>query len=218
MTIKHRAAPDPEWVLMYRQGITSPRIAATVGAAESTVRYHLTLATKADPGLRGAHKSAAGKTTRRTAAGAQNLADVVAFHQVEGRQPTTGGRTARERALGVWLHRRRQEAADGTLSPAYRAALSILPGWDTVPRPADRNNARWDQRLAELVEYRAAGNDWPLHKKAATEQERVLGVWLHGQRIDYRTGKIKPAREEQLNESLPGWREGRKRSGGRRKA
>ncbi|MGM9474215.1 hypothetical protein ACS5PJ_19680 [Pseudarthrobacter sp. YS3] len=59
MTTAKRRAPDPEWVLMYRQGIPSPKIAAGAGAAASTVRYHLHLAIQVDPGLRDEHKAAA---------------------------------------------------------------------------------------------------------------------------------------------------------------
>jgi hypothetical protein len=39
-----RAAPHPEWVQMYRQGIPAPKIAAAAGVAKSTVRYHLHIA------------------------------------------------------------------------------------------------------------------------------------------------------------------------------
>jgi hypothetical protein len=44
----------------------------------------------------------------------------VAFFKAAGTLPTTGGSTARERALGLWLHRRRMEAAAGTLSQETR--------------------------------------------------------------------------------------------------
>ncbi|MET3143944.1 UNVERIFIED_ORG: hypothetical protein ABIB19_003441 [Arthrobacter sp. UYEF10] len=84
------------------------------------------------------------------------------------------------------------------------------------PAQSEVEAARWDRRLAELAAHRAAGNDWPLHKKAATEQARILGVWLHSQRISHRPGTLNPAKEAQLDARLPGWREGRSRSGGRR--
>lgn len=216
MTKQHRTAPDPEWAQMYRQGIPTPKIAAVAGMAESTVRYHLALAAKADPSLRTDHKTAVGKVSRRTAAGERNLRDVLAFHQDEGRLPTTGGKTARERALGVWLHRRRQEAARGILSPVHREALGVILGWEVLSTIQADNTARWDLRLAEGTDYRAAGHDWPRHQKAGTEQERILGVWLHVQRISSREGKLPADRAERLDAALPGWREGRVRSGGRR--
>lgn len=52
--------------------------------------------------------------------------------------------------------------------------------------------------------------------KRPTTVERTLGVWLHTQRMDYRTGKLSPDKEYSLNEDLPGWREGRGHRGGRR--
>ncbi|MET3164792.1 UNVERIFIED_ORG: hypothetical protein ABIB19_003223 [Arthrobacter sp. UYEF10] len=116
-------------------------------------------------------------------------------------EPGHGRSTARERALGVWLHRRRQDAAAGTLSPAYQA-LNVIPDWDKQPTQSEVNAARWDRRMAELAAHRAAGNNRPLHKKAATEQERILGVWLHSQRINHRNETLNPAKEAQLDASL----------------
>lgn len=55
-----RAAPHPEWVQMYRQGIPAPKIAAAAGVGKSTVRYHLRIAAQADPSVRDEHQGAAG--------------------------------------------------------------------------------------------------------------------------------------------------------------
>jgi hypothetical protein len=93
----------------------------------------------------------------------------------------------------------------------HKTGLSVIPGWD---RPSTRkagDEARWHQRLAELTTYRAAGNDWPRHKQAETEQERLLGVWLHTQRIKHRRNELDQNKESQLNTLLPGWRDGRTR-------
>jgi hypothetical protein len=209
MMKERRTAPDPEWVQMYRQGIPSPMIASGAGAAESTVRYHLRLAAQEDPGLRAAHKAAVGRFGRPTSAGVQNLNDTIAFYEAEGRLPTTGGKTMRERSLGVWLHRRRQDAAAGTLSPAYREVLDAIPGWHQLSTRQADNDARWSQRLAELADYLSAGHDWPRHKDTDTEQERVLGVWLHVQRISRRQKTLSPDRDAQLDTVVPGWIAGR---------
>lgn len=136
---------------MYRQGIPSPKIAAEAGAAESTVRYHLHLAVQADPSLREEHKAATGTVTRNSPAGVRNMNDTIAFYQAEGRLPSTHSASARERAMAVWLHRRRHAADQGTLSPIYKEGLSVIPGWD---RPSTRkadDEARWHHRLAELT-------------------------------------------------------------------
>ncbi|WP_411375752.1 helicase associated domain-containing protein [Arthrobacter sp. MPF02] len=117
-------------------------------------------------------------------------------------------RSARERTLAAWLHRRRQEAAQGTLSPVYAEALDVIPGWSRPSTKQTDDEARWNRRLAEVSAYRVAGHDWPRHNKTSDQTERVLGVWLHTQRIDYRAGKLTAARKNQLNEMIPGWRQG----------
>lgn len=203
---------------MYRRGISAPRIAALEGVAETTVRHHLQIAARADPGLRDAHKAALAPTAPRTTeVGMRNLADILAFHESVGRLPVTHGKSARERALAAWLVHRRREAAQGTLSPTYRDALAVISGWDIPSARKADDEARWQRRLEELQEIRAAGGDWPRHQKTDDDHERTLGVRLHSQRIDYRAGRLDPAREQKLNEFLPGWREGRGHRGGRRR-
>lgn len=201
---------------MYRKGIPTSKIASLEGVAETTVRYHLKIAARAEPSIRDEHKAALAPAPPRTPeAGLRNLADVIAFHEKEGRLPVTHGKSARERALGAWLAHRRRQASEGTLSPIYRAALAVIPNWDKPSTRKTEDEARWQQRLSELQEIRRAGGDWPRHQKTDDRYERKLGVWLHGQRIDYRAGRLAPAKEKKLNEILPGWREGRGRTGGR---
>ncbi|MFF1880191.1 helicase associated domain-containing protein [Pseudarthrobacter sp. NPDC058196] len=213
MTQIKRSAPNPEWVLMYRQGIPAPKIAAGAGVAESVVRYHLAIAAKQDPNLRDAHKSALpAPAPRETDAGQQNAQDIVAFYERKGRLPVVG-RSKQESALAGWLARQRQRAAAGTLTPVYAPVLDQVPGWRGYPTKRDVDAARWKQRLAEVAAYLAAGNEWPRHNKTQDQQERTLGVWLHTQRIDYRAGKLTAAKEKQLNQVIPGWRQGRPRRG-----
>ncbi|WP_285247484.1 helicase associated domain-containing protein [Pseudarthrobacter sp. efr-133-R2A-89] len=213
MTHPKRPAPDPEWVLMYRQGIPAAKIAAGAGVAGSVVRYHLALAVKQDPDLRAEHQKALPPPPPRlTAAGQRTLEELLAFHAAEGRLPVAG-RDARESKLAGWLARRRKEAAAGALSPAHAHALEAIPGWRDQPTKRDADAARWERRLTELAAWLAAGNDWPRHQKTDDQQERTLGVWLHTQRIDYRAGKLSATKEAQLNKVIPGWREGRPRRG-----
>jgi hypothetical protein len=201
---------------MYRSGIPAPKIAAVVGAAKTTVRYHLAVAARHDAELRTAHKAALSTPQRLTAPGQRNLDDILALYATEGRLPARS-RTDRERALATWLQRRRKDAAEGTLSPAVAEALDTIPGWreHTAKRAADA--ARWQQRLAAVTAWLAASQDWPRHNKTEDQEERTLGVWLHTQRIDARAGKLTAAKEKQLNEVIPGWRQGRCGGAGRDK-
>jgi hypothetical protein len=213
MTQTKRQAPDPEWVLMYKRGIPTPKIAAVAGVAETTVRYHLAIAAKLDPHIRAEHQAALpAALPRLTAAGRRNLEDIIAFYNTEGRLPIFS-RSAREKALAVWLHRRRKEAAQGTLSPAYADALDVIPDWREPSTKQADDEARWTQRITEVAEYRTAGNDWPRHNKTNDPLERMLGVWLHVQRINDRAGKLEPAKKDQLDKVIPGWRQGKARRG-----
>lgn len=203
---------------MYRAGMPASRIASLSAAAESTVRYHLQIAAREEPSLRAEHRRAAPRPpAKMDSRSLQNLEDVIALYRAEGRLPNPRAKSARERALSSWLGRRRQDADNGTLSPTVKTRLEEIPGWDAPRRQKERREALWNQRLVELIAYRAEGKDWPLHKKAGTEQERVLGVWIHGQRIAYRQGTLAPARQARLDAELPGWRQGRPRRGGRPK-
>lgn len=209
---EHKAAPHPEWVQMYRQGLTTTQIAATTGAASNTVRYHLAIAAAADPSLRDDHRTAArpARTTRITPAGLQNLHDTLALYRAEGRLPSSKSATARERALATWLVNRRQDHDRGTLSPVYGDGLQEIPRWEQRTRK-DNDEERWNHRLQELTAYMAAGNDWPRHKRTDTEDERVLGMWLHIQRMKYRRHELDQDKATQLNTLLPDWRNGRTR-------
>lgn len=211
MTEVKRPAPHPEWVQMYRQGIPSPAIAAAAGVAKSTVRYHLHIAAQADPSIRDEHRASAWAPGRPSGAGLRNMENLIALYTTEGRLPSFKGTSPGERALAVWLQRRRQDASRGALSPIYREGLKAIPGWDQQPSRKAKDEARWRQRLAELMDYMAAGNDWPRHKKTDDEQERTLGIWLHIQRMKHQSRELDQDKETQLNTDLPGWRPGRVR-------
>ncbi|WP_419095531.1 helicase associated domain-containing protein [Pseudarthrobacter naphthalenicus] len=78
-----------------------------------------------------------------------------------------------------------------------------MPGWEQRTR-----KERWNQRLQEITDYMAAGNAWPRHKRTHTEEERVLGMWLHIQRLKYRRDELDQGKKDQLNTILLGWRDG----------
>lgn len=135
--------------------------------------------------------------------------------QQTGRFPSRTAESTSERTLAAWLQRRREDARAGTLATAYRDGLAGLPDWLTPPR-AETDEARWQERLKALVAYREAGNDWPRHTAVITGEEHELGVWLHLQRSKLHRGELDPAKEQALDQAVPGWREGRQR--GRTKA
>jgi hypothetical protein len=97
---------------MYRGGLTRGQIAKLVGAATSTVGYHLASARAADPALRSAHEAAAALKTAHaaTAPGLEHLRELIAFLQETGRYPSGTSTSESERTLAAWLQRRREEA------------------------------------------------------------------------------------------------------------
>jgi hypothetical protein len=140
----------------------------------------------------------------------QNLSDTLALYRAEGRLPSSKSASARERALATWFVNRRKDHDRGTLAPIYSNGLQEIPGWEQRTRKDD-DEKRWNHRLEELTAYMAAGNDWPRHKRTDTEEERLLGMWLHIQRMKYRRNELDQDKEEQLNMLLPDWRDGRTR-------
>ena len=94
----------------------------------------------------------------------------------------------RPRALGVWLHRRRQDAGQGVLSPIYKQGLSVIPGSDKASNRKVDDETRWQQRLTELEEY--------------------LGVWLHVRRMKHRRDQLDRIKEETLNNVVAGVKAG----------
>jgi hypothetical protein len=196
---------------MYRGGLTRSRIAALTGAPASTVGYHLVLALAADPGLQADHEQAARKAPPRASPqGLARMRELVAMVQETGRYPSRTSTDPVERTLASWLERRRHDAAAGTLAPAFREGLDVLPDWRGLPRPVV-DEARWQDRLTSLKAYLAVGNDWPLHKSSVIGEEHILGVWLHFQRQKAHRGALDPAKAMVLDEAVPGWREGRQR-------
>jgi hypothetical protein len=112
---------------MYRKGLNRGQIANLTGAAPATIGYHLGLARTQDPNLQNEHDVAARKPGV-TGQGRERLQQLVAFVQDTGRYPARSSDDVSERTLAAWLQRRRREAADGTISPAYGQALAVLPG------------------------------------------------------------------------------------------
>ena len=210
-----RRAPDAEWVLMYRLGLSRQRIAELVRAAPATVRYHLVIARDQDPGLEAAHQDAAGAQTGPSHTNLDHMEKITVWIKAEGRFPRDRSEDRVERSMARWLSDRRREAADGTLSPAFRDGLAPVAGWEGNPRAA-ADEARWHDRLAQLAEFRAEGNDWPRHHHYTSEREHTLGVWIHTQRYKHRRRELDPTKIKLLDDTVPGWQAGRTRGRPRR--
>ena len=205
------AAPESEWVLMYRRGLGRGQIAEQSGAPVRTVGYHLAVARRLDPGLQEEHAAATGaKPARVTRQGLVRMAQLVAMVQGSGKYPSTKSSDGDERALAAWLNRRRRESKEGTLPPEFRDGLKIPGDWQDLRRSTG-DEARWQERLAALAAYRESGHDWPRHKTTSGGLEHELGVWIHTQRYKERRGELDPSKVAALDARVPGWRSGRTR-------
>jgi hypothetical protein len=205
-----RRAPDAEWVLMYRLGLSRKRIAELVGAQPATVGYHLVIARRRDPELQTAHLAAADTGTSPSPAALARMEQIIVWITAEQRFPRDRSEDKGERSMARWFSDRRREAAQGTLHPTYIEGLARVPGWDWNPRTA-AEEARWHAQLAQLADFREEGNDWPRHKKCDSEREHTLGVWAHAQRQKHRRGELEAEKVKLLDAAVPGWQVGRTR-------
>ena len=117
MPEQKRTAPHPEWIQMYRQGLTTTKIAAMTGAAQSTVRYPgsgTTTATQPGP--------------NRPRGSLRGVQYTIALFKAEGRLPSSKSPSAQERALATWLLRQRQTTTRAR-SPPPSDGLQEIPGW-----------------------------------------------------------------------------------------
>lgn len=97
--LMRRAAPDEEFVRMYRQGIPASKNCPTPRCAVTTVRYHLQIAAWTGLGLHKQHRAAKAEPTRRlTKAGKQNAAERTPAGMARGPRAWQGGR---HRAVGT---------------------------------------------------------------------------------------------------------------------
>jgi hypothetical protein len=131
------------------------------------------------------------------------MEEVLAWALAEGRLPDGRSGDRGERFMAHWLSARRRETAEGALDPPYRDGLDKLTGWPENRRKAE-DEARWHERLAELVDFRLEGNDWPRHHAYDSDREHSLGVQVHPHRYKCLRGELDPLKVRVLNDAAPG--------------
>ena len=104
-----RRAPDAEWVLMYRLGLSRKRIAALVRVHHAVVGYHLVIARRRDPQLEAEHQADAGAGTGPSPRSLARMEEVIAWITAEGRLPRGHSENKGERSMARWLSDRRRE-------------------------------------------------------------------------------------------------------------
>lgn len=203
--VRHDDGAHPEWDLLYAKGVPPARIAALAGARVGTVKRHLERRRAADPGLAAGHTAALRSPSEHWLL---RLAELVAFIGMHGRFPVIRGSERGEASLYGWLAEQRHALVAQKLTWRQAEALGVLGDWVTTDRER-AEDARWRQRLGEVVEFFAEHGRWPRHRTATSGLEHGLGIWLQTQGIETLHGRILPWRLEALNEGLPGWRKAR---------
>ena len=140
-----RRAPDPEWVLMYRLGLSRKRISELVRVHPATAGYHLVIARRRDPGLEAGHHTAAGAAPvpYPSPKSLARMQEITAWISAGGRLPRGHAEHRDERSRARWLAERRREAAQGILDPAYRAdSPRFRSGTETTGQPGTTRDGR----------------------------------------------------------------------------
>jgi hypothetical protein len=109
-----------------------------------------------------------------TAQGQERMQQLVTRVQETGPYPSTNAESTTERALAAWLRRRREDARVGTLAPAFRDGLAVLPGWEGR-RPAAADEHRC---LAAHPRYRDRRGEPDPQKAQALDD--VVPEWRTG--------------------------------------
>ena len=132
------------------------------------------------------------------------LASLRAFVEREGHARVPSDHVEGSLRLGSWVGSRRGDHKLGRLEPARVAALEALPGWTWDPRADD-----WAAGLAALRAFVAREGHARVPQRLVDGHLR-LGAWVTSRRVDYRQGRLDPARAAEL-EAIPGWSWGRAR-------
>lgn len=64
---------------------------------------------------------------------------------------------------------------------------------------------RWQERLVELHDFKVRYGTWPRFRNAVSEAERILGVWLHGQRQKASRDGLSARELQALDAAATGW-------------
>lgn len=194
---------------MYAAGLTVREIAEHCHRRDNTVRLHLQIRERHQPGLRAQHQTSLADRgpDRPTTGWRRRLTEAQSFHIERGRLPSYDGEPD-ERSLHAWIAAQRRANNHGTLPIPKIVLMESLPGWNASPRQQQRRrqlNERWCLRLSQLQDYVAATGQIPRWKRHSSEHERILGVWLHTQTQARSEGSLPQWRLCALDTALPGW-------------
>lgn len=198
-----------EWLLMYIAGLAPRTIADTCRVHPNAVHNRLRRFTNAAPELKDLHRRQApaeAQSARRPLKDSwiRRLEEVVIYRSETGYLPHPGLPDASHARLGRWLSAQRRQFRAGTLDPAKVAMLDHLRTWRRGFRET-LEHSRWRLRLEQLEQFYKDAGRLPSYRADDTH-ERMLGIWLHGRRIQANHGALDEVQLESLGRAVPGWR------------
>lgn len=191
--------------MMYLAGLTAREIADRCHQNIATVHLHLRVREKYAPGFHAAHAAALASRDpdRPSIKWRQRLQQALEFQATHDRLPRSGENSV-EQSLYKWIADQRGAYRKGQMSVAKIVLLDDLRDWtdDTKQLKLDE---KWRVQLAQLSDFVAATGRLPRYKKYSSEQERVLGVWLHTQHQRRAEDRLLPWRKAALDAAFPRW-------------
>jgi superfamily II DNA or RNA helicase len=101
--------------------------------------------------------------------------------------------------LGSWVFRRRGEYRKGKLAQNHIEQLEAINEWVWDPLEHE-----YEKAFSQLKQYVDSNGHSLVPQSFVTDTMFRLGNWVGNRRQEYKTGKLPPARVEQLS-ALPGW-------------
>lgn len=196
----------PEWDMMFTAGLTAREIADRCKQNIATVHLHLKNREKYDHNFFAKHTAALEDRGphRITTQWRRRVKEAQEFHAAHGRLPRSTGKPA-ERSLAEWIGEQRRLFEREELPQAKIVLLEPLPDWHINARTRE-HEMRWRNKLALFVDFVAAEQRMPRYRTYATEEEHVLGVWLHNQHQRRTENQLELWKLEALQEVAPDWR------------
>lgn len=195
----------PEWDAMYAAGLTVREIAEWCHANVATVHLHLRVREKYSPGVHEIHAAALARRdpNRPSTSWRKRLAEVLDFQEAHHRLPDSRAEDA-EASLARWVALQRNAYRQGRMSAVKVILLDDLRGWE-LDAPRQRRDDHWRKMLEAVSAFVASTGRMPRYKTYDSEDERLLGMWLHRQHQGHSEGSLKQWRLTALDDALPGW-------------
>lgn len=194
---------------MFRMGLTPKQIAKACDVPSSKVSRVLGWTKRRDPHLAEEHAANARDGDKKSTAPvsvqwAARFEELLRFTSASGRLPYTNVADPVEASLGRWLARQRYALSKSALDLERQRRLDAVADW-RQPARSQRDKARWDNHLVDVVEYASESERLPSYRNYADDRERQLGTWLHAQRQQAFAGKMADQKRAVIDTALPGW-------------